>query len=51
MGGSEVYIFGSAIKGRLRTDSNVDLAVSGDLDDATPLVRYLRENGGLVRVA
>jgi len=73
-GAREVYIFGSAATGRLREDSDVDLAVAGlpperfleamgraarilrcpldlvDLDEDTPLTRYLREEGELVRV-
>jgi predicted nucleotidyltransferase len=74
MGATQVFIFGSAAKGRLRPDSDVDMAVTGlpsrvffsaiskasgllgrpvdlvDLDDATPLVRYLIGSGELVRV-
>lgn len=74
MGATEVYVFGSAAKGELRPDSDVDMAVSGlpeevyfaavsrasdifgrpvdlvDLDDATPLVRYLQASGDLIRV-
>ncbi len=73
-GASQVFIFGSALKGELRTDSDIDMAVSGlparvyfsaiskasdllgrpvdlvDLDDDTPLVRYLVDSGDLVRV-
>ena len=75
LGASQVFIFGSAVKGQLRPDSDIDMAVSGlpprvyfsavnqasdlvgrpvdlmDLDDDTPLVRYLRASGDLVRVA
>jgi predicted nucleotidyltransferase len=75
MGASQVFMFGSAVKGQLRPDSDIDMAVSGlpprvyfsaisqasdlvgrpvdlmDLDDDTPLVRYLRASGDLVRVA
>ncbi len=74
MGASEVYLFGSAAKDKLRPDSDIDMAVSGlpprlyfsavskatdilgrpldllDLDDDTPMVRYVRESGELVRV-
>jgi predicted nucleotidyltransferase len=74
MGASQVFMFGSAAKGHLRPDSDIDMAVSGlpprvyfsavnqaselvgrpvdlmDLDDDTPLVRYVRANGDLVRV-
>lgn len=74
MGASQVFIFGSAVKGGLRPDSDVDMAVRGlpsqiyfsaiskasdlfgrpvdlvDLDDPTPLVRYLLVSGDLVRV-
>ena len=74
MGASQVFMFGSAAKGQLRPDSDIDMAVSGlpprvyfsavnqaselvgrpvdlmDLDDDTPLVRYVRANGDLVRV-
>ncbi len=74
MGATEVFVFGSAAKGELRPDSDVDMAVSGlpasvyfsavsrasdilgrpvdlvDLDDATPIVRYLRASGELVCV-
>lgn len=74
MGATEVFVFGSAAKGALRPDSDIDLAASGlparvyfsavskasdllgrpvdlvDLDDPTPLVRYLIESGELVRV-
>lgn len=74
LGASQVYMFGSAVKGQLRPDSDIDMAVSGlpprlyfsavnqasdlvgrpvdlmDLDDDTPLVRYLRVSGDLVRV-
>ena len=75
MGATQVFIFGSAAKGLLRPDSDVDMAVTGlpppvyfsavskasdmlgrpvdlvDLDDSTPLVRYLPGSGELVRVA
>jgi predicted nucleotidyltransferase len=75
LGASQVFMFGSAVKGQLRADSDIDMAVSGlpprvyfsainqasdlvgrpidltDLDDDTPLVRYLRASGDLVRVA
>jgi predicted nucleotidyltransferase len=74
MGASDVFVFGSASKGKLRPESDLDLAVSGlpprlyfsavskasllvgrpvdlvDLDDDTPLVRYLLHSGELVRV-
>jgi predicted nucleotidyltransferase len=74
MGASQVFMFGSAAKGQLRPDSDIDMAVSGlpprvyfsavnqaselvgrpvdlmDLDDDTPLVRYIRASGDLVRV-
>lgn len=74
MGASQVFVFGSAITGGLRADSDIDMAVSGlparvyfsaiskasdlvgrpvdlvDLDDDTPLVRYLLGSGELVRV-
>jgi predicted nucleotidyltransferase len=74
MGATQVFIFGSAAKGGLRPDSDVDMAVTGlpsrvyfsaiskasdllgrpvdlvDLDDSTPLVRYLIGSGELVRV-
>lgn len=74
MGASVVFVFGSAAKGKLRPESDLDLAVSGlpsrlyfsavskasvlvdrqvdlvDLDDDTPLVRYLLHGGELVRV-
>ena len=74
MGASQVFMFGSAVKGQLRPDSDIDMAVSGlpprvyfsavnqaselvgrpvdlmDLDDDTPLVRYIRASGDLVRV-
>ena len=74
MGATQVFLFGSATKGALRPDSDVDLAVTGlpprvyfsavskasallgrpvdlvDLDDPTPLVRYLLGSGELVRV-
>jgi predicted nucleotidyltransferase len=75
LGATEVFIFGSAIRGELRPDSDVDLAVIGlpaqayfsaiskasdllgrpvdlvDLEDSTPLARYLLGSGELVRVA
>ena len=75
MGATDVVLFGSASKGSLRPDSDVDMAVTGlpagvyfsavskasdilgrpldlvDLDDPTPIVRFLRESGELVRVA
>lgn len=75
MGATRVFVFGSAIKGGLRPDSDVDLAVTGlpsqvyfsaaskasdllgrpvdlvDLDDSTPLSRYIVGSGELVRVA
>ena len=75
MGATQVFIYGSAAKGLLRSDSDVDMAVSGlpppvyfsavskasdilgrpvdlvDLDDSTPLVRYLLGSGELIRVA
>jgi predicted nucleotidyltransferase len=74
MGASEVFVFGSLVRGELRPDSDVDMAVSGlpaevyfsaisrasdilgrpvdllDLDDDTPLVRYLIRSGELIRV-
>ena len=74
MGASEVYLLGSAAKGSLRPDSDIDMAVSGlpprlyftavskatdilgrpldllDLDDDTPIVRFVRESGELIRV-
>jgi predicted nucleotidyltransferase len=74
MGASEVFVFGSATKNRLRPDSDVDMAVRGlpaavyfsavaktsallgrpvdlvDLDDTTPIVRYLLGSGELIRV-
>lgn len=74
MGAAQVFVFGSAATGRLRPESDVDLAVSGlpselyfsaasrtsdlfkrpvdlvDLDDPTPLTRYLLSSGELVRV-
>ena len=74
LGATQVFIFGSAAKGEMRPDSDVDLAVTGlpsqvylsaiskasdllgrpvdlvDLDDPTPLVRYLLGSGELVRV-
>jgi|SRR6266849_6591500 predicted nucleotidyltransferase len=75
LGATQVFIFGSAIRGELRRDSDIDMAVTGlpsqvyfsaiskasdllgrpldlvDLDDATPLVRYLLDSGELVSVA
>ena len=74
MGATEVFIFGSATKNRLRPDSDVDMAVRGlpaavyfsavakasallgrpvdlvDLEDTTPIVRYLLGSGELIRV-
>ena len=74
LGATEVFVLGSAAKGELRPDSDVDMAVSGlpasvyfsavsrasdilgrpvdlvDLDDATPIVRYLRASGELICV-
>ncbi len=74
MGATQVFIFGSASRGELRSDSDIDLAVTGlpsqvyfsavskasdllcrpvdlvDLDDPTPLVRYLRGSGELILV-
>jgi predicted nucleotidyltransferase len=74
LGASEVFIFGSALTGRLRPDSDIDMAVSGlppqvyfsavsqasnligrpvdlvDLDDESPLVKYLSASGELLRV-
>jgi predicted nucleotidyltransferase len=74
-GAREVYVFGSAAAGRLREDSDLDMAVSGlpprnfynamgqaaeavdvaldlvDLDEDNPFIRFLRQRGGLVRVA
>ncbi len=74
MGATQVFIFGSAVRGLLRSDSDIDMAVTGlppvvyfsavskasdilgrpvdlvDLDDSTPLVRYLLGSGELVRV-
>ena len=68
------FSVGSAAKGELRQDSDIDLAVTGlpaqvyfsavskasdllgrpvdlvDLDDETPLVRYLLASGDLARV-
>jgi predicted nucleotidyltransferase len=29
MGATQVFIFGSAVKGRLRPDSDIDMAVTG----------------------
>ncbi len=75
LGATDVFVFGSTIKGGSRPDSDVDLAVTGlppqiyfsamskasdllgrpvdlvDLDDPTPIVRYLLASGELVRVA
>ena len=75
LGATQVFLFGSATRGELRPDSDVDMAVTGlparvyfsavskasdllgrpvdlvDLDDPTPLVRYLRASGELLRVA
>lgn len=75
MGATHVFVFGSAMKDRLRPDSDIDIAVRGlppalyfsaiskasdllgrpvdlvDLDDPTPIVRYLLGSGELVRVA
>jgi len=75
MGASEVFIFGSLVRGELRPNSDIDMAVSGlpasvyfsavsrasdilgrpvdllDLDEDTPLVRYLLRSGELVRVS
>ena len=75
LGATQVFVFGSAARGELRPDSDVDLAVTGlpsqvyfsavskasdllgrpvdlvDLDDPTPLVRYLLGSGELLRVA
>lgn len=74
-GAREVYLFGSAAKGKMREGSDVDLAVAGlpperffeamgaalgvlnrtldlvDLDESLPFVEFLKEEGGLVRVA
>ncbi len=74
-GAREVYVFGSASKGELRDDSDVDFAVVGlppqvyfkamgeaedvlrrpldlvDLDEESPFVSYLKEEGELQRVA
>ncbi len=74
LGATQVFIFGSAVKGVLRPDSDVDLAVTGlppqvffsaaskaadlfrrpvdlvDLDEPTPLVRYLLQSGELIHV-
>lgn len=74
MGATQVFIFGSAAKGRLRPNSDIDMAATGlpsqvyfsaiskasdllgrpidlvDLDEPTPLVRYLLGSGELVRV-
>lgn len=74
LGADQVFLFGSAATGELRSDSDIDMAVSGlparvyfsaisqasdlfgrpvdlvDLDDDTPLVRYLRDSGELIRV-
>ncbi len=75
LGATQVFLFGSATRGELRPDSDVDIAVAGlppqvyfsavskasdllgrpvdlvDLDDPTPLVRYLLGSGELLRVA
>lgn len=75
MRATQVFVLGSATKGGLRPDSDIDMAVSGlppkiyfsaisrasdllgrpvdllDLDDPTPLVRYLLGNGELIRIA
>lgn len=75
LGAHEVFVFGSATKGGLRPNSDIDIAVRGlppsvyfsaisraadllgrpvdliDLDDATPIVRYLLGSGELIRVA
>ncbi len=75
MGASEVFVFGSLVRGELRPNSDIDMAVSGlppsiyfsavsrasdilgrpvdllDLDEDTPLVRYLLRSGELVRVS
>ena len=74
-GAKEVYLFGSAIRGTTRVDSDLDFAVKGlpaanfframgdagdifgrsidlvDLDEDTPLTRYLMEESELQRVA
>ena len=74
-GAREVYIFGSAARGTMREDSDVDMAVAGlppaafframgqarqalegeldlvDLDEDSPFVRYIKEEGELQRVA
>ena len=74
LGATNVFIFGSAAKGSLRPDSDIDMAVTGlppqvyfsavskasallgrpvdlvDLDDPTPLVRYLLASAELIRV-
>ena len=74
MGATNVFVFGSAAKGGLRSDSDIDLATTGlpsrvyfsavsrasdllgrpvdlvDLDDPTPIARYLVDSGELVRV-
>ncbi len=74
MGAVDVFLFGSAATGNLRSDSDIDLAVTGlppthyyfaaskaaeilgrpvdllDLDDPTPITRYIAESGELVRV-
>lgn len=73
-GAKTVYLFGSAAKGTMHSDSDIDIAVSGlppenffkalsaasslldrsihliDLDEVTPLTRYLIEEGELQRV-
>ncbi|HKW96792.1 MAG TPA: nucleotidyltransferase domain-containing protein [Bryobacteraceae bacterium] len=75
LGATEVFVFGSATRDRLRPGSDIDMAVRGlppsvyfsaiskaadllgrpvdlvDLDDPTPIVRYLLDSGELVRVA
>lgn len=75
LGAKQVFVFGSATKTGLRSDSDIDMAVTGlpaevyfsavskissilrrpvelvDLDDPTPVVRYLLSSGELVRVA
>jgi predicted nucleotidyltransferase len=73
-GATQVFIFGSFVRGNVRPDSAIDIAVAGlspriyfsaaskvsdifgrpvdllDLDDDTPIVRYLLNSGDLVRV-
>jgi len=75
LGATEVFVFGSATRGGLRPESDIDIAVRGlpssvyfsaiskaaellgrpvdlvDLDDPTPIVRYLPGSGELLRVA